>query len=210
MPLFPTSDGGRISKDAAVATITAIATRIGLPTVCPSSHGQLFGGHSLRTGGAQTLAGLGVDPIRIQAMGRWKGSLVIRYSGNRGSYGITGDTVRGLTARASSSSAAPKPSLKSALQVDVSQHLDLEQRIALSLEHSHAAPPTYIINKSTGVIHKKGMDDRTICGMSYGRWTTDTMMTIPESTNYVFLCSRCCSHERNDLRTVGVVSSDSE
>ena len=78
MPLFPNADGGGITKASAVATIVGIVTRLGLPTHCHTSGGQLYGGHSLRTGGAHNLAGLGVDPMRIQAMGRWRSSLVIR------------------------------------------------------------------------------------------------------------------------------------
>ena len=91
-PLFPCADGSRTGKQAAVATIVELAKRVGQPTVCPASGGQLLGGHSMRTGGAQALAGLGVDPIRIQTMGRWKSDLVIRYSGARGACGITHDT----------------------------------------------------------------------------------------------------------------------
>ena len=98
MPLFPTEAGGRITKTSAVATIVEIVSRLGTPTRCDNSGGQLYGGHSLRTGGAQYLAGLGVDPLRIQAMGRWRSSLVIRYSCNKGAHGITADTVRGLIA----------------------------------------------------------------------------------------------------------------
>ena len=84
-------------------TIIAVAERIGQPTTCPSSGGKLFGGHSLRTGGAQTLAGLGVDPLGIQAMGRWKSQLVIRYAGDKGASGITRDMRRGLQEAARSS-----------------------------------------------------------------------------------------------------------
>ena len=74
VPLFPTQDGHRTTKSAAIATITKLATMIGQPTICPSSGGQLLGGHSLRTGGAQTLAGLGVDPMRIQS---WDDGVVV-------------------------------------------------------------------------------------------------------------------------------------
>ena len=61
----------------------------------------------VHTGGAQALAGLGVDPLRIQAMGRWRSALVIRYSGARGSAGITRDTARGMMSLASGSNSAP-------------------------------------------------------------------------------------------------------
>ena len=105
-PSFPTLEGTRAAKPAAVATIIALAARLGAQTRCASSGGELYGGHSLRTGGAQYLAGLGVDPIRIQSMGRWRSTLVIRYSGQKGAHGITEDTVKGLGS-ASSTDAPP-------------------------------------------------------------------------------------------------------
>ena len=67
MPLFPTEDGSRPSKADAIATITRLAEPLGVHTLCPASGGTLYRGHSLRTGGAQYLVGLGVDPLRIQA-----------------------------------------------------------------------------------------------------------------------------------------------
>ena len=39
MPLFPTTSGERTTKPAAVATIVALAQRVGQPTVCPASGG---------------------------------------------------------------------------------------------------------------------------------------------------------------------------
>ena len=70
MPLFPTAEGTRVRKVDAVSTIIELASKMGQHTICPTSQGQLLGGHSMRTGGAQALAGLGVDPIRDQTMGR--------------------------------------------------------------------------------------------------------------------------------------------
>ncbi len=78
--------------------IVELAPRLGGPTCCDVGGGQLYGGHSLRTAGAQYLAGLGFDPLRIQAMGCLRSSLVIRYSCNKGAHGITQVTLRGLEA----------------------------------------------------------------------------------------------------------------
>ena len=211
-PLFPTRDGTRVTKEAAVATITAVASAIGLPTVCPSSNGQLFGGHSMRTGGAQTLAGLGVDPIRIQAMGRWRSSLVIRYSGNKGSSGITTDTVRGLANRSTSSASLPLriPDVGLGLLVDGRGHLEHEARIMQALADSTAMPPLYIENQTSGVIHKASAVDKTLCGMAYSNWSFRKHNSIPMHVSYNLLCTRCCRHERNDSKPLEVLSSDSD
>ena len=121
MPLFPTPLGTRPTKPAAVSTIVAIAARLGTHTTS-STGGQLFGGHSLRTGGAQYLASLGVDTLRIQSMGRWRSNLVIHYAGDRGALGITEDTRRGLLPASSSGPSTSKPApprnLMTALSVD--------------------------------------------------------------------------------------------
>ena len=81
------SHGGRVAdyKTSAVAAIVETVSRLGTTTHCDNSGGQIHGGHSLRTGDAQYLAGLGVDPTRIHAMGQLHSSPVIRYSCNKGS-----------------------------------------------------------------------------------------------------------------------------
>ena len=68
-PLFFTSDGKEVGKVAAVATITRLAELTGEVVTSPTV-GHLFGGHSLRTGGAALLAGRGVHPLQIQSLGR--------------------------------------------------------------------------------------------------------------------------------------------
>ena len=92
MPLFPNEDGLRIDKGASVATIVE-AARLSGESVLSDSGAQRFGGHSLRTGGASMLARWGVNPFRIQSMGRWRSSLVIHYSGSAMSHGITRDAI---------------------------------------------------------------------------------------------------------------------
>ena len=41
--------------------------------------GRLFGGHSFRVTGAQRLASLGVEIVKIMVMARWSGETVLRY-----------------------------------------------------------------------------------------------------------------------------------
>ncbi|KAH7886008.1 hypothetical protein F5I97DRAFT_1927878 [Phlebopus sp. FC_14] len=52
--------------------------------VCPCARLRLFfphsiGGHSMRTGGATSLAAAGVSPDNIRAAGRWKSTAFERY-----------------------------------------------------------------------------------------------------------------------------------
>ena len=87
MPLFPTQDGDEVDRCAAVGSIFAVAELTG--AVLFDEHGSYqYGGHSLRTGGAHMLASCGLNPIRIQSLGRWKSELVSRYAGESLSAGL--------------------------------------------------------------------------------------------------------------------------
>ena len=89
-PLFPTSDGLEVDRGAAVATIEAIVAAYGEQTQDDLGC-SLYGGHSLRTGGAFLLASLGANPHKIQGLGRWRASLVIQYAGEAMHSGIARD-----------------------------------------------------------------------------------------------------------------------
>ena len=86
-PLFFAESGEEVEKPAAVATIYRLAELLGHSIVCPAG-GYLFGGHSLRTGGAAMLASRGLDPMRIQSMDRWKSPLAVHYAVSTGLAGI--------------------------------------------------------------------------------------------------------------------------
>jgi hypothetical protein len=90
LPLFPTESGLTICKRMAVSTITELAFRTGSST-SDSSGKPLFGGHSLRTGGAQLLASHGLDQVKIQALARWKLLMLSHYAGLAPLLAITAD-----------------------------------------------------------------------------------------------------------------------
>ena len=93
LPLFPDALGRESSKHAAVSTIFSVVERTGASI--RDAHGSyLYGGHSLRTGGAYLLASRGVNPHKIQSLGRWRSDLVIRYAGEAMSTGIATDMHR--------------------------------------------------------------------------------------------------------------------
>ncbi|CAK0883768.1 unnamed protein product, partial [Prorocentrum cordatum] len=78
LALFPDPEGKVCEKDAVVATIRAAAEALGLPAV--SADGlYLWGGHSLRVSGAQSLARAGLDIWLIQLLGRWGSDAVLGY-----------------------------------------------------------------------------------------------------------------------------------
>ena len=80
LPLFPRMDGSEVHRHAMIGTINALVTRSNRP-VRDANGGWLYGGHSMRTGGAHLLASRGVRPFKIQALGRWKSGLVVHYAG---------------------------------------------------------------------------------------------------------------------------------
>lgn len=64
---FPTLEGGRASKASVVSMIEALVTQCGLP-IRDALDRPLYGGHSLRSGGAVLLESLGLGTTRIEAM----------------------------------------------------------------------------------------------------------------------------------------------
>ena len=77
VPLFCSSEGERVSKEAAVKTLQKIAELCG--QVIMQDGVYLIGGHTLRITGAQHLAGLGIEVYIIQLIGRWGSATVFRY-----------------------------------------------------------------------------------------------------------------------------------
>jgi len=92
-PIFPTKAGGHPSKIAAVATFEAIGTLCGQPLKDAEGH-TLFGGHSARVTGSQTLAIHGLEVQKIRILARHGGDTILRY--------VAGALLR-LSARTSAS-----------------------------------------------------------------------------------------------------------
>ena len=60
MPFFPNECGEVVSKAAVVATINEVVSKCSLP-ILDAVGRPLYGGHSLRIGGAVLLSSLGLD-----------------------------------------------------------------------------------------------------------------------------------------------------
>ena len=78
MPLFPTAAGRDMDKTAVIKMLRANVELYG-GTVQAEGGMQTIGGHSLRVTGAQRLAALGVDSVKIMVLARWAGPTILRY-----------------------------------------------------------------------------------------------------------------------------------
>lgn len=81
LPLFPNSAGETVSKAAVVATIEAVAARLG-ESLTDGAGSRRFGGHSMRVSGAQWLGLLGFSVEHVKTFGRWASDTVVRYLGD--------------------------------------------------------------------------------------------------------------------------------
>ena len=78
LPFFPCAGGAAVSKAAVVSALEATVRSYGGLT--HGGRGEKFlGGHSFRVTGAQWLASLGVEVVKIIVLARWAGDMVLRY-----------------------------------------------------------------------------------------------------------------------------------
>ena len=166
----------------------------------------------MRTGGATALASLGVNPYRIQAMGRWKSDLVIRYSCGRTTVGITDETIRALQALdpagqgrmteqpGSSSDRPPAPVVRATEQVRADgvnmavraiDHEIADVADAGPRDRSSSAGRMLILNGTSGVLHASCNASRTLCGNVYTGWRYMAFEDMVEGLSSQFICRRC-------------------
>ena len=143
----------------------------------------------MRTGGAAALASLGVDPSRIQAMGRWRSNLVIRYAGEHAADGITQQTATALR------SASP-PAQPSAIyipdQPDSHPPPDLPRQLLM-------------MHNDTGRLHVTTNGRTTLCG---GRIAEQTHTYVQSESDFSLgsYCAKCLPNSASEV----LVASDSE
>eukprot|EP00971_Amphidinium_carterae_P324591 6451121-Amphidinium_carterae.1 len=78
MALFPNERGMVASKGSVVLTFEVIAEKLGKDLTDDVGRSR-FSGHSLRVGGAQYLARLGMPMHLIHLQARWASSVIERY-----------------------------------------------------------------------------------------------------------------------------------
>jgi hypothetical protein len=78
LPLFPQRNGNPVDKAVVVESLESTVIAYGNVVRTPTG-GRLYGGHSFRVCGAQMLAALGIEVIKIMVLARWAGDSVLRY-----------------------------------------------------------------------------------------------------------------------------------
>eukprot|EP00435_Cladocopium_sp_Y103_P044529 s39_g12.t1 len=185
--LFPTSSGGKPTKQGWVKTFTEVARMIGLPTHWDNGAPR-HTGHSARASGACHLAQAGVDLWRIQVFGRWSSAAFLRY--------VRSSPLASLSnlaseAAISNSIAAAKTELRALSNHGPKMIEDPHQVVPISEEMLAEAAPEpvtpgssreFVANAASGgKIHEvllKGdgfhpRDWRTYCGWYFGRGLTN-------------------------------------
>ena len=163
------------------------------------------------------LARRGVNPFRIQSLGRWHSPLVVHYAGESLATGLAHEISR------SAGGAAPNPPPELA---DIRDFLcRLESRLA-AIEAAEKVGPgpdlplpppqypadSYVLNRESRAYHRTPVascapaaEQQTVCGWKFGtprsglRATRSwylRMVEIPPGTPFAQICSRCCSTER--------------
>lgn len=201
-PMFPTAMAGIATKAAVVATIEELAARCGLPTR-DSLDRPLYGGHSLRTGGAVLLASLGLDTTRIEAMARWNSPMLLYYIRSAPLKSITGEVGKLLLAKDRSAKATSGGDNLSCAALtkaitDLGARLDgaleamseREQRVA-ALE-AITAPSQFIFNRTSKVWHqtrehRAGQVCYTSCGWTYTGLQFEVAHALPATVPHKFI-----------------------
>ena len=221
MPLFPDEDGCRLTKGAAIATIVE-AARMTNELVQSETGAQQFGGHSLRTGGATLLARWGINPFRIQSMGRWRSNLVIHYSGSAMSHGITSEALGAQSQVVGNAAKHDAKHLARAL-ADMEKRLSKAEAMEAQLEAKLNATqaesskgPLTIRNEETRKVHRgiECRDDPSVswttpCGWKYSTALYSRHRRFPVDSSKKDVCGRCWPFERCTW-TKDLISDDSD
>ena len=185
-----------------VATIEALAVMCGESLLSPQGL-RLYGSHSMRVSGAQTLAAMGVEVAKIKILARHSSDAIYRYVAEAPLTTLRADL--GLTAPAAStpSTIASNRALK--LKLDgVWARLRLQQDMieALRTTVTSSRALVFVQNLRTLAVHamRAGDSVHTACGWHVGpirqqrgsiRWPTSL-----EGEPWEALCERCLLPER--------------
>ena len=201
LPLFPTAGGRVVAKEAIVLALEATVSGYGAPIMQPSG-ARLLGGHSFRVTGAQMLAALGVEVVKIMVLARWAGEAVLRYVREAPLDTLPAE-VRDLEENRSVFRALER------LQADMQglesrvegRHSDLVRLVAEASGRAGSAPAKRYIAKGGSTrfkLHVAAVDGtevlpsmwRTKCGVKFATWAFtrfDSLEGVPVDT----LCTKC-------------------
>ena len=207
LPLFPDKAGQVVTKARVVASITKVMENAGQPTK-DSMDRPLYGGHSLRTGGAVLLASLGIDTTRIEAMARWNSPMLLYYIRSAPlksitcEYKLLADAQRTSGTGASSSSTAHSLDKLGKVVVDFVRRLDSAEEARqvcidrIDALEAKASRNQFILNCTSGVWHFTrdhcaGKHCYTACGWQYTGLQFDVRASLPEGLKHKAVCGTC-------------------
>ena len=170
----------------------------------------------MRTGGAAMLARRGVNPFRIQSLGRWKSPLVVHYAGEALSTGLARELAT------ASAPLQPAPSDLDSLRQFIHR---LDQRLAaLETIDVPQQPPlpadsttsrSLILNPTTRTYHATLMPLtspperlKASCGWKFATQKHSVCIELPSRVSFTSLCSRCLYLEREAARAAELSDID--
>ena len=207
LPLFPTTAGGTVDKEAMTQTIVTAASKLHVPLAAPDGSARISG-HSLRVTGAQGLARLGVDTWAIQLLGRWGSSTVLAYI-KEVPLELSASWARRAAQRLALDqvlpSASPPPVLEAAGAVGLPAAsvaplaADLANEQANKLQEQSGDTEIRFIKSSTGIWHKVLPRGRcgpmstwsTRCGWMFARSDATLVQSLPDNLLSFSKCQRC-------------------
>ena len=173
-----------------VATITALAQMYGA-AVKDAKGANLFGGHSLRTGGAAFLASRGINPYKIQALGRWRSPLVIHYAGAAMASGLARDL----------SISDPGPPVAETEASGVTGSLEICLPSNADPPEVQSSKGLFATNPFSRAVHwpPSHSSGKTRCGWAFSGAFHNEFNKEPHAERWHLVCDRCLPELRNKL-----------
>ena len=198
LPWFPDAEGNEVSKYLAVSTITELAKRSGA-AVTDAYNRNLFGGHSLRTGGAVTLAGLGLDAARIECLARWSSPMLLHYARLAPLKTLTSEYIERTRQGEHSASAVSLSSKLEALQATVAalaRRLDRDGA-EVDIPITGVGLDIFVLNCKSSIWHLSTVHNMslatgvTVCKWEYSHHSSFTFHSEPKAQKGKVYCNRC-------------------
>ena len=220
LPLFPTLQGGKCSKEAMTLTIEHAALALRVPLSSPDGS-ERVSGHSLRVTGAQGMAKLGLDLWAIQLLGRWGSSAVLGYvrmahldvaetwarraAASMPLEEIVKDLAQEPRTPVSTARSLPKPRCK-----DGFAQTELDDALAHEVlaEKAKEGEKLTVVVSDAGVYHSVLLGppeadlqaSRSVCGWKFGRSGAALRRSSELPASYKPLCQKCFPDLRAALK----------
>ena len=203
MPLFPTAAGEEITKVNSVKTIVEVMLACGVATT--DSEGRpRYGGHSLRSGGADMLAKLGLETSKIELLARWNSPMLLHYIRLAPVKSLTEDYIgskRAKVSAGSNSDANGQRGLQCVLERLAERLAKSETALedwAAKVEElvARGDPFQHVCNLESGSwhttrTHSAGCGGWTDCGWGYRTDQIHTSTELPNEVAANLICGKC-------------------